>query len=210
MASTTKQTRRQYMADEKKRAVALAKETGVCATARELGIPQCNVSQRWAVATTVVEPPRPVPGPATTKAVAPTASVSPPPPLAPAPAEAPTKPSPTRRPRVAKVYTPTQIAQALERVAAIVVPPAAKELGQDFRSSSRRPGLDSRPPWRSEASALCAVASLLGWSTFRSVRAERWSGVNVGSGRSEARDASLRRGLLWSAPKSARVLGWKA
>ena len=47
------------------------------------------------------------------------------------PAPAPTAPTArsTARPRVAKVYTPTQIAQALERVAAIGVRPAAKELG---------------------------------------------------------------------------------
>jgi transposase InsO family protein len=42
---------------------------------------------------------------------------------------APAMPRPTARARVAKVYTPSQIAQALERVAAIGVRPAAKELG---------------------------------------------------------------------------------
>ena len=129
MADRTKQTRRQYTADEKKRAVALAKEKGVCAAAHELGIPQSNVSKWWAVAATGVEPSGPVLEPGTTEAVAPTASASPPAPPAPTPTEAPTKPSPMRRARVAKVYTPTQIAQALERVAAIGVRPAAKELG---------------------------------------------------------------------------------
>lgn len=46
----------------------------------------------------------------------------------PTPAGAPA-PRPTARPRVAKIYTPSQIAQALERVAAIGVRPAAAELG---------------------------------------------------------------------------------
>ncbi|HYC99640.1 MAG TPA: DDE-type integrase/transposase/recombinase, partial [Phycisphaerales bacterium] len=54
-----------------------------------------------------------------------------PPPSSPPPTQqAAAGPSPsTRRARVAKTYTPSQVAQALERVAAIGVRPAAKELG---------------------------------------------------------------------------------
>lgn len=122
MADGTKQTRRQYSADEKKRAVELAKEKGVCAAARQLGIPQTNVSHWLAMtgAAADVAPPQAPP---------PAASAPPAPPASPTPASAPTTPSRTRRARIAKVYTPTQIAQALERVAAIGVRPASKELG---------------------------------------------------------------------------------
>ena len=50
-------------------------------------------------------------------------------PVAAVPAAASTSGGAVRRARVAKVYTPSQVAQALERITAIGVRPAAKELG---------------------------------------------------------------------------------
>lgn len=123
MSETKKPTRRSYTADEKARAVALAQEQGVVAASRTLGLPQTSLSN-WlrhrgaeSAASTAAPPEEPAAAPA---APAPSQSAS-------APTEPPA--SPRRRARVAKVYTPTQIAQALERISAIGVRPAATELG---------------------------------------------------------------------------------
>jgi len=110
---------RHYTAEERERATARAMEVGYRAASVELGIPWGTLScwvfkARKTMARTASAAPA---------AASPTMEASP----APAPT-APTARS-TARPRVAKVYTPTQIAQALERVAAIGVRPAAKELG---------------------------------------------------------------------------------
>jgi transposase InsO family protein len=110
-----------YTADEKAKALALAAKIGPRPAAAQLGIPAGTLSCWRFLASkrdahAEKEPTATAPEP-----LAPTEP-------APEPAAAPAAPS-TRRPRVAKVYTPSQIAQALERVAAIGVRPAAQELG---------------------------------------------------------------------------------
>ena len=106
---------RAYTAEEKQRAIQRAAEVGPAQTSTETGIPKGTLSfwtfdaKRRGQAASTPSAAAEVVLPAT---------------------EAPVKPAPsTRRARVAKVYTPSQIAQALERVAAIGVRPAAKELG---------------------------------------------------------------------------------
>ena len=130
-------TLRRYTEEEKAKATARSLEIGYRAVSRETGIPWGTLSCWVFKARQAAEasppaaalgsplavpeptpPSQPEPGPGV--AVAPAATA-----LAPS---APS-PRPTARPRVAKVYTPSQIAQALERVAAIGVRPAAKELG---------------------------------------------------------------------------------
>ena len=124
---------RRYTAEERTKAMARVQDVGYRAASEDLGIPLGTLTswvfkarQRAAEAG----------GTATGQvAVAPSARAPATPPIAPTPAgeaalSAPAPaPRPTARPRVAKVYTPSQIAQALERVAAIGVRPAAKELG---------------------------------------------------------------------------------
>lgn len=118
---------RVYTLEEKLRAVAQAEREGTSAAARALGAPDSTVGN-WrsrgiggAKAGTPIAP-APV-------AATPPVGLVPPAPAPDKPVVAPPSPRPTARPRVAKVYTPSQIAQALERVAAIGVRPAAIELG---------------------------------------------------------------------------------
>jgi transposase-like protein len=139
---------RRYTADEKNKATARAIEVGYRAAGDELGIP-CGTLSCWVfkarqagtgpAPAAAAMPSGPVPGVAE-PAVSPAAAPSQAPPGTPAAtagapvltaaSSAPPPPTPkTARPRVAKVYTPSQIAQALERVAAIGVRPAAAELG---------------------------------------------------------------------------------
>ncbi len=127
-------TMRRYTPDEKAKATARSMEIGYRAVSKETGIPWGTLScwvfkarQKAGGAVGAVEP-------ATSSA--PTVPHAPVSVAAPAAAPVPTPaavvalaPRPTARPRVAKVYTPSQIAQALERVAAIGVRPAATELG---------------------------------------------------------------------------------
>ena len=122
---------RRYTSEEKERATARAVEVGYRAASTELGIP-------WGTLSCWVFKARQAAGPTMTMTdagPAPTAPPTPAPPVAaptppPPPANAPASPPrPTARPRAAKIYTPSQIAQALERVAAIGVRPAATELG---------------------------------------------------------------------------------
>jgi len=124
---------RQYTAEERAKAMARVQDVGYRAASEELSIPLGTLTswvfkarQRTAEADRA----------ATGQGVgAPLARAPVTPPIAPTPAVeaalSPTAPAPrsTARPRVAKLYTPSQIAQALERVAAIGVRPAAKELG---------------------------------------------------------------------------------
>ena len=133
---------RTYTPEEKASATARAMEAGYRAVSKETGIPWGTLScwvfkarRRSAQASPeartaalpaetpslVSPPPEPTP---VAPALAAVAVDSPAAPVAPTPV-----PRPTSRARVAKVYTPSQIAQALERVAAIGVRPAAKELG---------------------------------------------------------------------------------
>ena len=117
---------RVYTHGEKAQAVALAERVGTSAAARALGAPDstvCNWRTRG-IGAPKVSVPTPVAAvevPALTPAV-----VAPAGPIVPTAAPAA---CPTARPRIAKVYTPSQVAQALERVAAIGVRPAAAELG---------------------------------------------------------------------------------
>lgn len=119
VVNETKRTRRFYTVEERAAALALAREKGVIRAALELDLPHSNVS-RWLCSARAASPP--VAGPEA--ALPPPAATA----ASPAPAETTGSGSASRRARVAKVYTPTQIAQALERVAAIGVRPAAAEL----------------------------------------------------------------------------------
>jgi putative transposase len=104
-----------YTVEEKQRAMQRAIELGRGPAAREFGIPRGTLSC-WLArkkAETMAKGPD-----ATAKAA-----------VAAAPLMPPTPPSSKGRARVARVYTPSQIAQALERVAAIGVRPTAAELG---------------------------------------------------------------------------------
>ena len=119
-----------YGVEEKKKATARAVEIGAARAGRELGIPTGTLSC-WVFVARKKEVD------VTVSAVASAVAMEPPP-LLDAPVSAVAAPTgPTlavssasrQRRRVAKVYTPTQIAQALERVTAIGVRPAAAELG---------------------------------------------------------------------------------
>jgi putative transposase len=103
---------RRYTPEEKAKALELAGKVGYRAAAHQLGLPWGTVSC-WVFNARKAQ------------AKAPPVEVAP---EAPAASEAPPAKR-TARARVAKVYTPSQIAQALERVAAIGVRPAEKELG---------------------------------------------------------------------------------
>ncbi|MFH1464308.1 MAG: DDE-type integrase/transposase/recombinase [Pseudomonadota bacterium] len=116
---------RTYTAEEKRKAIARAMEVGSAQASMELGIPSGTMSSWLFYARRAMEA-------AEEAKAAPAAARSVPeaePREAPA-SEAPAEvPSPSaKRSRVAKVYTPTQIAQALERVAAIGLRPASEEL----------------------------------------------------------------------------------
>lgn len=112
----TNRKRRQYTAEEKDRAVAMARDKGVVAAARELGMPQTSLSN-WLNRAASAEAANGMNAPSEVKVEEPV--VEPPAPSA----------DRRRRARVAKVYTPSQIARALERMSAIGLRPAAKELG---------------------------------------------------------------------------------
>jgi transposase-like protein len=116
-------TRRAYTPAERAAAVTLANRKGVCAAARELGIPQTNVS-KWAKAHAlreglpgvgepktepVADGREPVETPATTPATPP-----------------PAEPSPAKR-GVARAWTPSQKASILEHAATHGVTPTAKK-----------------------------------------------------------------------------------
>lgn len=120
---------RVYTAGEKQEAIGKAMAIGTARAAAELGIPggtlSCWVHLARKKGAAVAKAPAAV-APA---AVAP--AEAPGPATPPAPAAPPSSPPPsasTRRARVARVYTPSQIAQALEEVAAIGVRPAAAKL----------------------------------------------------------------------------------
>ena len=119
--------RRQYTLEEKERAVAQAARDGVRVAAQALGAPVTSV-YNWTTRGIAPMGRGAQPEAASVPPAVDPAQGSPPAALPPAaPASAPTRP--TARARVAKAYTPSQIAQALERVAAIGVRPAAAELG---------------------------------------------------------------------------------
>ena len=129
---------RVYSPEEKAKATARAGEIGAGSAARELGIPAGTLScwvflarKRAAAPEATAAPALEASARATPPAAEAVAGDADPPPSSPPPTQqAAAGPSPsTRRARVAKTYTPSQVAQALERVAAIGVRPAAKELG---------------------------------------------------------------------------------
>jgi putative transposase len=106
-----------YTAEEKQRAMQRAIEIGPARAASELGIPSGTLSC-WSA--------RKKAGTAAMGRDAKAkAAIAPAEPMPPAPPHPPS----TQRARVARVYTPSQIAQALERIAAIGVRPTAAELG---------------------------------------------------------------------------------
>lgn len=123
MQEKQKATRRQYTIEERAAAVALAARKGVNAAARELGIPQTNVSKWQASAT---------PNPSTERKVEASSATTPPvaPAALPAPAAA-ASPAPEARPRstVAKVWTPSQKAEILEHAAAHGVTVTSEKFG---------------------------------------------------------------------------------
>ena len=111
---------RTYSAAEKATATARALEVGPAKASAELGIATGTLSC-WAFKA------RQAAKGAASEARSTSHETSSPPP-SPGAATAPPA-RPTARARVAKIYTPSQVAQALERVAAVGVRPAAKELG---------------------------------------------------------------------------------
>lgn len=123
MQEKQKATRRQCTIEERAAAVALAARKGVNAAARELGIPQTNVSKWQASAT---------PNPSTERKVEASSATTPPvaPAALPAPAAA-ASPAPEARPRstVAKVWTPSQKAEILEHAAAHGVTVTSEKFG---------------------------------------------------------------------------------
>lgn len=124
---TTRTTIRRYTAEEKARATKRAVEVGSRVASEELGIPWGTLSCWVFKARRAMPQDGGAAGASTKASVVPELA-----PVAPAPVPPPPpSPVPSRkaRARVAKVYTPSQVAQALERVAAIGVRPAAKELG---------------------------------------------------------------------------------
>ena len=118
---------RVYSPKEKADATARALQVGAATAARELGIPAGTLSC-WAFLARrkqgkdQVEAPPPAASPSPSTA-AEAAAADPPKPPDPGPTPS------TRRARVAKVYTPSQVAQALERMAEIGLRPTARELG---------------------------------------------------------------------------------
>lgn len=117
---------RAYSPEEKAKATARATEVGARKAAVELGIPAGTLSCWVYLARKKAVGVTDEPAPSTTAAPAPTTaavSVVDPPKQTDVAA-----PPPTRRPRVAKIYTPSQVAQALERIAQIGLRPAASEL----------------------------------------------------------------------------------
>ena len=148
MSKSAGAPRRRYTDAERAEAVAAARAEGQPAAARRLGLTKQTLwgwvrdaaaagggaSTASVVSAEAAAQPAPQrePTPASaTRAVAPSSPREPTAAVVTAPPSpaTPTPPRSTARPRVAKVYTPSQIAQALERVAAIGVRPAAKELG---------------------------------------------------------------------------------
>lgn len=120
MSDDLKVKRRRYTAEERAAALALANKKGLLEAARELGIPPSSLSN-WR-----------------TRSKAPGARAEPPT-AAPVLAEPPVARAPAtgahanagaaeKKAKVARVYTPSEVAQALELVAAIGVRPASAEL----------------------------------------------------------------------------------
>jgi len=136
--------RGRFTAEERAAAVEAARVEGQTAVARRLGVAKQTlwwwVHHAGAAGSTAVGSAAPASAVGTVATTPPTpaaAEVVAAPPSATAAATSPPGAPPvaaatarrTARARVAKVYTPSQIAQALERVAAVGVRPAAKELG---------------------------------------------------------------------------------
>jgi len=107
---------RTYTPEEKRMAIERALQVGYRKAAAEFGMPWGTVSC-WVFLAKKHESA----GRASEAAVARSEAPAAEPPLS--------SPRSTRRARVARTYSPSQVAQALERVAAIGVRPAAKELG---------------------------------------------------------------------------------
>ena len=111
----------------------------------------------------------------------------------------------TRRARVAKVYTPTQIAQALEKVAAIGVRPAAKALGIS-RTTLRDWERKVARAARGEGSAPTSGPDPKTVAADRDARVlAEWSKQN-GLGPSQIRNQLRRAGMTVSTQTVRRVM----
>lgn len=129
---------RHYTAAEKASATAKAMEVGYRQVSKETGIPWGTLSC-WVFHARRRAKPVDSPSGSSTEEVAVATAASPAVPsqsASPAPVDTPASapvaekaPARSRRPRVAKVYTPSQIAQALEQVKTLGVRPASKVLG---------------------------------------------------------------------------------
>jgi len=153
-AKSGRSQRRQYTAEEKRKVVQDAERMGVCAAAKKHGVHQSNVS-RWrtqskAEATSPSAPKRAKTkrGGSAVKASRPTKTSKE---KAEATPEKGTRATRSSARRVAKKYTPTQIAQAIEYAAEHGVTAAAKELGMsrhaihDWLSKARRAAVGDGP-----------------------------------------------------------------
>ena len=123
---------RRYTPEEKKKAIQRTIEVGVATANSELGIPMGTLSswEHYARKARLENSPDLTPSDSTppTPAALPT-QASPQPVTASEPATTPPPLKGHQRNRIAKIYTPSQVAQALERLAAIGLRPAATELG---------------------------------------------------------------------------------
>jgi len=118
---------RKYTVEQKRQALARAREVGPVQAAQEIGIPMGTLSswqftERHQPRARELAPGGPVPSGESGK-------TSPETPANEVAAASPVKPGTRARARVRKLYAPSQVAQALERAAAIGVRPASKELG---------------------------------------------------------------------------------
>lgn len=193
---------RTYTPEEKRKAIARAAEVGSGRAALELGLPSGTLSS-WLFYARRAEKA------AASTAPAPASAATEPirePPAAPAPTmtgEAP--PSSSGRSRVAKVYTPTQIAQALERVAAIGLRPAEEELKiarstlRDWKRKAAKAARGEGPsptsgPAPQEVEARRDAAILAEWRK------------QAGLGPSQIRNQLRRQGLRVSVQTVRRVM----
>ena len=117
---------RTYTPEEKQAAIARALEIGPAAAGRELGISSGTLSCWAHKARLGVEGYASAPS---TSDEPPQSPEAPDPEQTAAPAEESTAPAPSARNKVARVYTPSEKARALERAAEIGVAAASKELG---------------------------------------------------------------------------------
>lgn len=111
----------------------------------------------------------------------------------------------TRRPRVAKVYTPSQVGQALERIAAIGVRPAAKALGIS-RTTLREWERKTARAAQGEGVAPTSGPDPKAAASERDARVLAEWKKQVGLGPSQVRNQLRRAGLTVSTQTVRRVM----